>query len=40
MARIDAYLQYLVANKGSDLHLAEGQPPKVRIHGAIKPIPD
>ena len=35
MARIDAYFQYLVANKGSDLHLSEGQPPKVRKHGSV-----
>ncbi len=40
MHRIDAYLQYLVANNGSDLHLSEGQPPKIRIHGAITPIPE
>jgi twitching motility protein PilT len=40
MATIDTYLQYLVAQKGSDLHLSEGQPPKVRIHGAIQTIPE
>ena len=40
MARIDAYFEYLVTHKGSDLHLSEGQPPKVRIHGSITPIPD
>lgn len=40
MARIDAYFDYLVAYKGSDLHLSEGQPPKVRIHGSIMPIPE
>jgi twitching motility protein PilT len=40
MARIDAYFQYLVANKGSDLHLSEGQPPKVRKHGSVVAIPD
>lgn len=40
MARIDTYFQYLVANKGSDLHLSEGQPPKIRKHGSVVPIPD
>lgn len=40
MARIDAYFEYLVTYKGSDLHLSEGQPPKVRIHGSIIPIPE
>jgi twitching motility protein PilT len=40
MARIDTYFQHLVASKGSDLHLSEGQPPKIRIHGAVVPIPD
>jgi twitching motility protein PilT len=40
MARIDTYFQYLVANKGSDLHLSEGQPPKVRKHGSVVAIPD
>jgi twitching motility protein PilT len=40
MARIDAYFNYLVESKGSDLHLSEGQPPKIRVHGAIVPIPD
>jgi len=40
MATIDRFFQYLVANKGSDLHLTEGQPPKVRVHGGVTPIPD
>jgi twitching motility protein PilT len=40
MARIDAYFKYLVATRGSDLHLAEGQPPKIRVHGSVTPIPD
>jgi len=39
MAKIDALFRYLVENRGSDLHLSEGQPPKVRIHGAVVPIP-
>lgn len=36
--RIDTYFQALVENGGSDLHLSEGQPPKIRIHGSITPI--
>ncbi len=40
MAQIDALFTYLVQNRGSDLHLSEGQPPKVRVHGSIVPIPD
>ena len=38
MALIDQYFQVLVDGGGSDLHLSEGQPPKVRIHGAMQPI--
>lgn len=33
--RIDTYFQALVENGGSDLHLSEGQPPKIRVHGDI-----
>jgi twitching motility protein PilT len=40
MARIDEFFRYLIANKGSDLHLSEGQPPKIRVHGAVVAIPD
>jgi twitching motility protein PilT len=39
MAEIDRYLQHLVESGGSDLHLSEGQPPKVRVHGGISAIP-
>ena len=39
MARIDAYFQHLIESGGSDLHLQEGAPPKVRVHGSISPIP-
>jgi twitching motility protein PilT len=35
MAQIDALLQLVVAADGSDLHMNEGQPPKVRVHGDI-----
>ena len=38
MAVIDQYFKHLVASGASDLHLSEGQPPKMRTHGAITPI--
>ena len=40
MARIDSFFRHLIESKGSDLHISEGQPPKVRIHGTIRLIPD
>jgi len=40
MAALDSLLTYLVESGGSDLHLSEGEPPKVRVHGAISVIPD
>jgi len=39
MAAIHKYFNFLVENGGSDLHLAEGYPPKARVHGAISEIP-
>ena len=38
MAVIDQYFKHLVTSGASDLHLSEGQPPKMRTHGAITPI--
>jgi twitching motility protein PilT len=38
MAYIDAYFKVLIESGASDLHLGEGQPPKVRRHGEILPI--
>lgn len=38
MAEIDALFEILVKKGGSDLHLAEGQPPKIRVHGEIHSI--
>ena len=38
MSIIDNYFQQLIELGGSDLHLSQGQPPKVRVHGSIKPI--
>jgi len=40
MPIIDAYFQKLIELGGSDLHLSQGQPPKIRVHGSIKPIGD
>ena len=36
--QIDRYFKYLVENGGSDLHLSQSQPPKIRKHGAISAI--
>jgi twitching motility protein PilT len=38
MAYIDQFLSVIVAQDGSDLHIGEGQPPKMRRHGDVKPI--
>ncbi|PXA04653.1 type IV pili twitching motility protein PilT [Coraliomargarita sinensis] len=35
MAQIDKYLEYMLKSDGSDLHLAVGSPPRVRIAGSI-----
>ena len=40
MAYIDQFLQIVVRQEASDLHIAEGQPPKIRIHGDIMVIRD
>jgi twitching motility protein PilT len=40
MALIDELFRYLIKHKGSDLHLSEGQPPKIRSHGTVAAIPD
>jgi twitching motility protein PilT len=37
-AYIDQFFQVLIDAGASDLHLAEGQPPKIRRHGEIVPI--
>ena len=38
MASIDQFLSVIVEQGGSDLHIGEGQPPKMRRHGDIRPI--
>ena len=39
MNRIDGYFKYLIEQGGSDLHLAENSPPKLRVNGSVSPIP-
>jgi twitching motility protein PilT len=36
MAKIDAFLEMLRQQEGSDLHLAAGSPPIIRIHGVLQ----
>jgi twitching motility protein PilT len=38
MAYLDQFLNVVVENGGSDLHIGEGQPPKMRRHGDVAPI--
>lgn len=38
MAYLDQLLSVIVEHGGSDLHIGEGQPPKMRMHGDIVPI--
>jgi twitching motility protein PilT len=40
MAYIDQFLQIVVRQGASDLHIGEQQPPKIRTHGDIMPIRD
>ena len=40
MPYIDQFLSVIVAQGGSDLHIGEGQPPKMRKHGDVRPIRD
>src|SRR6266481_286635 len=38
MAYLDQFLSVIVEQGGSDLHIGEGQPPKMRKHGDVAPI--
>jgi twitching motility protein PilT len=38
MSYIDQFLSVIVEQGGSDLHIGEGQPPKMRRHGDVMPI--
>ena len=38
MARIDELFHYLKEHQGSDLHLAAGIEPRIRVHGSLEPV--
>ena len=38
MHYLDQFLSVIVKQGGSDLHIGEGEPPKMRVHGDIMPI--
>jgi twitching motility protein PilT len=38
MAALDQFLKVIVEQGGSDLHIGQGQPPKMRKHGDVAPI--
>ncbi|HSN86250.1 MAG TPA: type IV pilus twitching motility protein PilT [Thermoanaerobaculia bacterium] len=38
MARMHELFHYLRDNKGSDLHLAAGLEPRIRVHGSLEPV--
>ncbi len=38
MASLDKLFKILIAEGGSDLHLTEGYPPKIRVHGVVTAI--
>src|SRR5437762_9148425 len=38
MSYLDQFLNIIVQQGGSDLHISEGQPPKIRKHGDIMPL--
>src|SRR5438105_1465253 len=38
MAYLDRFLSVIVKQSGSDLHIGEGEPPNMRMHGDIMPI--
>src|SRR5438128_6717004 len=40
MALLDQFLRVIVDQGGSDLHIGEGQPPKMRKHGDVASIRD
>ncbi len=37
-AKIDQYLRKIRESKGSDLHMSAGMPPKIRVHGKLRPL--
>ena len=35
MSRIDTFLELVVKQDGSDLHMVSGNPPRIRMHGDL-----
>ncbi len=40
MAKIERLFRHLIQSGGSDLHLLQGQPPKIRVHGHLQAVSD
>ncbi len=38
MSRIDSFLQLVVSQNGSDLHMVAGNPPRIRLYGELFPV--
>ncbi|HHI93294.1 MAG TPA: type IV pilus twitching motility protein PilT [Gammaproteobacteria bacterium] len=38
MSRVNAFLELLIKQAGSDLHLVSGNPPRIRLYGEIHPV--
>ncbi len=38
MSRVNAFLELLIKQTGSDLHLVSGNPPRIRLYGEIHPV--
>lgn len=38
MPEIDTFFERMLSEKASDLHLEQGQPPKMRVHGHLHPV--
>ena len=38
MPQIDQYLEIMVQKDGSDLHICQGNPPLIRVHGELEPV--
>ncbi len=38
MNRVDAFLELLIKQEGSDLHLVSSNPPRIRLYGEIHPV--
>ena len=38
VSRIDSFLQLVVSQNGSDLHMVAGNPPRIRLYGELFPV--